>query len=118
LATVQLHLVGHATFAFLPAVALALGAWLDRRAEASVEAQPLLAFVTMVSALLLARDLTLVPEALVSSHLATRIPWPAGVNLAPWVLGTGESAPWDWDCCWGHRRDGRRGRAPRRWRWC
>jgi 4-amino-4-deoxy-L-arabinose transferase-like glycosyltransferase len=89
LGTVQLHLVGHATLTFLPAVALALGAWLDKRAEGSAQAEPLLAFVAMISALLLARDLTLVPEALVSSHLASRITWPAGVNLAPWVQGTG-----------------------------
>jgi 4-amino-4-deoxy-L-arabinose transferase-like glycosyltransferase len=89
LGTVQLHLVGHATLASLPAVALALGAWLDQRVETSAQAQPLLAFVAMISALLLARDLTLVPEALVSSHLASRIAWPAGVNLAPWVLSTG-----------------------------
>jgi hypothetical protein len=89
LGTVQLHLVGHVSLTLLPAVALALGDWFDRRAARGAAPQPLLGFVAVVSALLLARDLTLVPEALVSSHLATRIAWPAGIELGPWVLGTG-----------------------------
>jgi 4-amino-4-deoxy-L-arabinose transferase-like glycosyltransferase len=101
LATVQLHLVGHATLTLLPTVALALGALFDRQlhpaaapsptddATTRPPANPLLAFVAMVGAMLVARDLTLVPEALVSSHLFARITWPNPVAIAPLVLATG-----------------------------
>jgi hypothetical protein len=103
-ATVQLHLVGHAGMGLLAPCALALGAWFDQRLRGDGDAQddpqddasapgasghdnPLLGFVAATAALLLARDLTLFPEALVSSHLSARIAWPAGLTITPWVLG-------------------------------
>ncbi len=102
--TLQLHLLGQGQTALLPALALALAAWLDQQWPAAQHTtaaspavipspapagNPLLAFVMAAAALLLARDLTLVPEALVSSHLPTRIVWPAGLSLKTLALAAG-----------------------------
>ncbi len=96
LAVFAQHLVGQLRLVVLPLVALALGGWLDRcvaRADrADAGGNPLLAFVAAASAILVARDITVAPEAFASVHLPAKITWPDDVSVKNLALVAGALA--------------------------
>jgi 4-amino-4-deoxy-L-arabinose transferase-like glycosyltransferase len=87
-ATLQLHLVGQAKLAVLPALALLLGRWLGDP-EAAPPVNRVLGLVVATGTLILTRDLWLSPEELFSVHLPAKITWPPGLSVRPWVLALG-----------------------------
>jgi 4-amino-4-deoxy-L-arabinose transferase-like glycosyltransferase len=87
-ATLQLHLVGQAKLAVLPALALVLGRWLAEP-EAAPPVNQVLGLVVAVGTLILTRDLSLAPEELFSVHLPAKIAWPPGLSVRPWLVALG-----------------------------
>jgi hypothetical protein len=89
-ATLRVYLVGPGRFAVLAPVALALGAffddWLEGRQRGSA---PLVGLLAAVGTAVVARDLFLSPEELVSVHLPEKVRWPVTAGGRVVLLAAG-----------------------------
>jgi len=72
----------------LPAIALALGVFLDEALEGNA-AEPVAGLLMMVGTLIIARDFFLEPEELASVHVADKVKWPAQIKLGSLFLWVG-----------------------------
>jgi hypothetical protein len=88
LSTVFVLMSGEARFCALAPVALAIGVLLDEALEGD-RAEPVLGLLVATGTMVIARDLVLSPEDLVSVHTLNKVQWPAKLKLASLFLGTG-----------------------------
>jgi hypothetical protein len=93
LGAIQLHLVGEAHLAVLLPAALATGRLLDELADPERDpvGLPALALGTFaaIGTLIVARDLSQNPEALISLQLRTSVVWPPGLRVDVLLLAVG-----------------------------
>jgi len=64
----------------LPAIALALGAFLDEALEGN-GAEPVAGLLMAIGTIIIARDFFLAPEELASVHAIEKVKWPAAIQL-------------------------------------
>lgn len=88
LSTVFVLMCGEARFCALAPVALAVGALLDEALEGD-RAEPVLGLLVATGTMVVARDLVLAPEDLVSVHTLNKVQWPAKLKLGWLFLATG-----------------------------
>ncbi len=88
LATVVVWMTGDARFPALAALALALGVFFDEALEGE-RLEPILGLLAATGTLVVARDIFLGPEDLVSSHLLAKVKWPPALVIGNGVIGTG-----------------------------
>jgi hypothetical protein len=81
-------MTGNARFPALVPLALALGAFLDEASDRATAGrpEPVLGLVAGIGTVVVARDLLLAPEALVSVHLLDTVKWPPTLKLGPLFL--------------------------------
>jgi hypothetical protein len=72
----------------LPAIALAVGAFLDEAIEAN-GAEPVAGLLMGIGTLIIARDFFLAPEELASVHVNDKVRWPAQIQLGSLFLWVG-----------------------------
>jgi hypothetical protein len=72
----------------LPAIALAVGAFLDEALEGN-GAEPVAGLLMAIGTLIVARDFFLEPEELVSVHVNDKVKWPAQIQLGSLFLWFG-----------------------------
>jgi len=75
---------GDVRYVALPAIALALGAFLDEALDGT-SAEPVAGMVIAVGTLIVARDFILSPEELVSVHLNDKVKWPPTITMGQWI---------------------------------
>ncbi|HLK91834.1 MAG TPA: glycosyltransferase family 39 protein [Polyangia bacterium] len=80
--------VGAARYEALPAIALAIGAFLDEALE-GLRPEPVAGLVMATGTMIVARDFYLAPEDLASVHLFEKVHWPANVVVGELILGIG-----------------------------
>jgi hypothetical protein len=81
LSTLLVLLLGESRFAALPAIGLAIGAFLDEALEGN-RPEPVAGLLIATGTMVLARDLFLSPEDLVSVHLlGEKVKWPTSVSV-------------------------------------
>ena len=68
----------------LPAIALAIGAFLDEALEGN-SAEPVAGLLMAIGTLIIARDFFLSPEELASVHVNDKVKWPATIQLG-WLF--------------------------------
>jgi hypothetical protein len=68
----------------LPAIALAIGAFLDEALEGN-SAEPVAGLLMAIGTLIIARDFFLSPDELVSVHVNDKVKWPATIQLG-WLF--------------------------------
>jgi len=78
--------LGDGRYTALPAIALAIGVFLDEGLEGN-RSEPVAGLLILTGTLVVARDFFLTPEELVSVHLAEKVRWPATVNVGNLILG-------------------------------
>jgi hypothetical protein len=89
LSTYLLFVLGEARYVALPAIALAIGAFLDEALEAK-DVEPVTGLLVATGTLVVARDFFLAPEELASVHLLSeKVRWPGSVTVAYPLLGFG-----------------------------
>jgi len=88
LSTVFVLMNGEARFCALAPVALAIGVLLDEALEGD-RAEPVLGLLVATGTMVIARDLVLVPEDLVSVHTLNKVQWPAKLKLGWLFIATG-----------------------------
>jgi hypothetical protein len=88
LSTVFVLMSGEARFCALAPVALAIGALLDEALEGD-RAEPVLGLLVATGTMVIARDLVLGPEDLVSVHTLNKVQWPAKLKLGWLFMGAG-----------------------------
>jgi hypothetical protein len=88
LSTLFVLMTGEGRFCALAPVALAIGVLLDEALEGD-RAEPVLGLLVATGTMVVARDLVLSPEDLVSVHTLNKVAWPAKLKLAGFFLGTG-----------------------------
>jgi hypothetical protein len=88
LSTVFVLMCGEARFCALAPVALAIGALLDEALEGD-RAEPVLGLLVATGTMVIARDLVLAPEDLVSVHTLNRVQWPVKLKLGWLFIATG-----------------------------
>jgi len=79
---------GDVRYVALPAIALALGAFLDEALEGT-SAEPVAGMVIAIGTLIIARDFILSPEELASVHLNDKVKWPPTISLSHWIFWFG-----------------------------
>jgi hypothetical protein len=79
---------GDVRYVALPAIALALGAFLDEALEGN-SAEPVAGLVMAIGTLIIARDFFLAPEELASVHVIEKVKWPPTIAIGPWLFGVG-----------------------------
>jgi hypothetical protein len=79
---------GDVRYVALPAIALALGAFLDEALEGN-GAEPVAGMVMMIGTLIIARDFFLTPEELASVHLNDKVRWPAAIQIGEMIFIVG-----------------------------
>jgi hypothetical protein len=79
---------GEARYVALPAIALALGAFLDEALEAA-RPEPVTGLLMAIGTMIIARDFYLAPDELVSVHLSEKVHWPAAVAVGDLFLAVG-----------------------------
>ena len=67
---------GDVRYVALPAIALALGAFLDEALEGN-SAEPVAGLLMAIGTMIIARDFFLAPEELASVHVNDKVKWPA-----------------------------------------
>ncbi|HET6149595.1 MAG TPA: glycosyltransferase family 39 protein [Polyangia bacterium] len=77
--------LGDGRYTALPAIALAIGVFLDEGLEGN-RSEPVAGLLILTGTLVVARDFFLTPEELVSVHLADKVHWPATVNVGNLML--------------------------------
>ena len=80
--------VGDVRYVALPAIALALGAFLDEALEGNA-AEPVAGLVMAVGTMVVARDFFQAPEEIASIHVLEKVKWPSNVSLGPFFLLVG-----------------------------
>ena len=77
--------LGDGRYIALPAIALAIGAFLDEAIEGN-RSEPVAGLLIATGTLVVARDFFLTPEELVSPHLADKVRWPAQIVIGNFIL--------------------------------
>jgi hypothetical protein len=80
--------VGQARYEALPAIALAIGAFLDEALE-GLRPEPVAGLLMATGTMIVARDFYLAPEDLASVHLFEKVRWPANVAVGELILTIG-----------------------------
>lgn len=80
--------LGEARYAALPAIALAIGAFLDEALEA-VRPEPVAGLLMATGTMVVARDFYLAPEDLASVHLFDKVRWPPTIHVGELMLTVG-----------------------------
>jgi len=88
LSTLFVFMTGEGRFCALAPVALAVGALLDEALEGE-RAEPVLGLLVATGTMVVARDLVLTPEDLVSVHTLNKVQWPAKLKLGWLFISTG-----------------------------
>jgi hypothetical protein len=84
-----LHTVlGEARYVALPAIALAVGAFLDEAYE-GLAPEPVAGLLMATGTMLIARDFFLGPDELVSVHLAEKVKWPSKIQIDDLLMTVG-----------------------------
>ncbi|HVV48596.1 MAG TPA: hypothetical protein VHO06_02970, partial [Polyangia bacterium] len=77
--------VGMARYEALPAIALAIGAFLDEALE-GLRPEPVAGLLMATGTMIVARDFYLAPEDLASVHLFEKVRWPANLSVGELIL--------------------------------
>ncbi len=80
--------LGDARYVALPAIALALGAFLDEALE-GLRPEPVAGLLMATGTMLIARDFFLAPDELVSVHLHEKVKWPAAIHVDDLIMTVG-----------------------------
>jgi hypothetical protein len=80
--------LGEARYVALPAIALAVGAFLDEALEGR-RLEPVAGLLMAMGTMIVARDFYLSPEDLASVHLFDKVRWPPTVVVGNLILGVG-----------------------------
>src|SRR5665213_35337 len=80
--------LGEARYVALPAIALAVGAFLDEALEGR-RLEPVAGLLMAIGTMIVARDFYMAPEDLASVHLFDKIRWPANVVVGSLILWVG-----------------------------
>jgi hypothetical protein len=80
--------LGQARYEALPAIALAIGAFLDEALE-GLRPEPVAGLLMATGTMIVARDFYLAPEDLASVHLFEKVHWPTNVSVGELILGIG-----------------------------
>jgi 4-amino-4-deoxy-L-arabinose transferase-like glycosyltransferase len=80
--------LGNARYEALPAIALAIGAFLDEALEGR-RPEPVAGLLMATGTMIVARDFYLAPEDLASVHLFEKVHWPANIAVGELILGIG-----------------------------
>jgi hypothetical protein len=80
--------LGDARYVALPAIALAVGAFLDEALE-GLRPEPVAGLLMAMGTMIVARDFFLAPEDLASVHLFEKVHWPATITIGNSMLGIG-----------------------------
>jgi hypothetical protein len=86
LSTYRLIIFGEARAICLPAIALAVGVFLDEALEGN-RLEPVAGLLMGTGTMIVARDFFLAPEELASAHLFEKVKWPSVVSIGNLVLG-------------------------------
>jgi hypothetical protein len=78
--------LGDGRYVALPAIALAIGVFLDEAMEGN-RAEPVAGLLIATGTLVVARDFFITPEELVSAQLADKVRWPATISIGNLILG-------------------------------
>ena len=78
--------LGEGRYVALPAIALAIGVFLDEAIEGN-RSEPVAGLLIATGTLVVARDFFLTPEELVSVHLVEKVRWPATISIGNLMLG-------------------------------
>jgi Dolichyl-phosphate-mannose-protein mannosyltransferase len=88
LSTYRLIIFGDARAICLPAIALAVGVFLDEALEGN-RSEPVAGLLMGTGTMIVARDFFLAPEELASVHLFEKVKWPSVVSIGNLVLVVG-----------------------------
>ncbi len=88
MASYRLVIFGEARSICLPAIALAIGVFLDEALEGR-RSEPVGGLLMATGTMVVARDFFLAPEELASVHLFEKVKWPAVVSIEHLILGVG-----------------------------
>jgi hypothetical protein len=89
LSSILVLLLGEGRFAALPAIGLAIGAFIDEALEGN-RSEPVAGLLIATGTMVLARDLFLSPDDLVSVHLlGETVKWPPTISVGSIFLGFG-----------------------------
>src|SRR5215831_5936308 len=88
LSTYRSFVLGDARFAALPAIALAIGAFLDEALEGN-RPEPVTGLLMATGTMIVARDFYLTPEELASVHLYDKVRWPPSIAVGNLLLAVG-----------------------------
>ena len=80
--------LGQARYAALPAIALAIGAFIDEALEGT-RPEPVAGLLMATGTMVIARDFYLSPEDLASVHLFEKVHWPTTLSASQLILGVG-----------------------------
>jgi hypothetical protein len=80
--------LGDGRYVALPAIALAIGVFLDEALEGN-RSEPVAGLLIATGTLVVARDFFLTPEELVSVHLMDKVHWPPTISIGYLLLGLG-----------------------------
>ncbi|MFL5307518.1 MAG: ArnT family glycosyltransferase [Polyangia bacterium] len=80
--------LGQARYAALPAIALAIGAFIDEALEGA-RPEPVAGLLMATGTMVVARDFYLSPEDLASVHLFDKVRWPTTLHAGELILGVG-----------------------------
>jgi hypothetical protein len=81
-------ITGDARYVALPAIALAIGAYLDEALE-GIRPEPVAGLLMATGTMIIARDFFLTPEELASVHVREKIKWPVTISPGNLFLGVG-----------------------------
>jgi hypothetical protein len=85
LSTYSALVLGEGRYVALPAIALAIGSFLDEALEGN-RSEPVAGLLIATGTLVVARDFFLEPEELVSVHLAEKVKWPGTISIGYLLL--------------------------------
>jgi hypothetical protein len=88
LSTYRLVIFGEARAICLPAIALAIGVFLDEALEGR-RSEPVGGLLMATGTMIVARDFFLAPEELASVHLFEKVKWPSVVSIEHLILAIG-----------------------------
>jgi Dolichyl-phosphate-mannose-protein mannosyltransferase len=88
LSTYRLIIFGEARSISIPAIALAVGVFLDEALEGN-RSEPVAGLLMATGTMIVARDFYLAPEELASVHLFEKVKWPSVVSIGELVLIVG-----------------------------
>jgi 4-amino-4-deoxy-L-arabinose transferase-like glycosyltransferase len=80
--------LGNARYEALPAIALAIGAFLDEALE-GLRPEPVAGLLMATGTMIVARDFYLAPEDLASVHLFEKVHWPTNIAVGELILAIG-----------------------------